>query len=41
MDFFSQKGQEYVTETYFMNFEANLYDAYPNGQKDSFHILGR
>ncbi len=38
MDFFSQKGQEYVTKTYFMNFEANLYDAYPNGQKDNTHF---
>ncbi len=38
MDFFSQKGQEYVTKTYFMNFGANLYDAYPNGQKDNTHF---
>lgn len=38
MNFFSKKGQDYVTSTYFMNFGANLYDAYPDGQKDNTHF---
>lgn len=38
MDFFSTKGQEYVTKNYFMNFEAGLYEAYPDGQKDNTHF---
>ena len=38
MTFFSSKGQEYVTQNYFMNFEAGLYEAYPNGQKDNTHF---
>lgn len=42
MAFFSSKGQDYVTNTYFMNLEAGLYNAYPNGQKDNTHfqVLG-
>lgn len=38
MEFFSSKGQEYVTQNYFMNFEAGLYPAFPNGQKDNTHF---
>lgn len=38
MDFFSSKGQNFVTTNYFMNFEANLYEAYPKGQKDNTHF---
>ena len=38
MAFFTNKGQEYVTNTYFMNFGVNLYEAYPNGQKDNTHF---
>ena len=38
MAFFSSKGQEYVTQNYFMNFEAGLYPAFPNGQKDNTHF---
>lgn len=38
MEFFSRKGQEYVTQNYFMNFEAGLYPAFPNGQKDNTHF---
>lgn len=38
MDFFSEKGQEYVTENYFMNFGPGLYEAYPEGQKDNTHF---
>ncbi|WP_281298067.1 rhamnogalacturonan acetylesterase [Flavobacterium limnophilum] len=40
MEFFSGKGQDFVTKTYFMNFEAGLYEAYPNGQKDNTHFQG-
>ncbi|MNF06567.1 Rhamnogalacturonan acetylesterase RhgT [compost metagenome] len=38
MDFFSSKGQEYVTENYFMNFEGGKYPAFPEGQKDNTHF---
>jgi len=38
MAFFTSKGQEYVTQNYFMNFEAGLYEAYPTGQKDNTHF---
>ncbi|WP_439488688.1 rhamnogalacturonan acetylesterase [Algoriphagus sp.] len=38
MDYFSEKGQEYVTENYFMNFGPGLYEAYPDGQKDNTHF---
>jgi lysophospholipase L1-like esterase len=38
MGFFSSKGQEYVTQNYFMNLGAGQYQAYPNGQKDNTHF---
>ena len=38
MRHFSQVGEEYVTNKYFMNFAANKYAAYPNGQKDNTHF---
>lgn len=38
MNFFSKKGEKYVTDIYFMNFGANKYVAYPNGQKDNTHF---
>lgn len=38
MAFFTSKGQDFVTKNYFMNFEAGLYGAYPNGQKDNTHF---
>lgn len=38
MDAFSQKGQEYVTNHYFMNLPAGKYDAYPDGQADNTHF---
>lgn len=38
MEFFSGKGQDHVTNNYFMNFEAGLHQAYPNGQKDNTHF---
>lgn len=40
MEFFSRKGQDYVTNNYFMNFGAGLYPAYPDGQKDNTHFKG-
>ncbi|MFD2538107.1 SGNH/GDSL hydrolase family protein [Sphingobacterium chuzhouense] len=38
MAHFSEKGQDYVTENYFMNFPAGRFQAYPNGQKDNTHF---
>ncbi|WP_187263347.1 rhamnogalacturonan acetylesterase [Pontibacter beigongshangensis] len=38
MDAFTAKGQEYVTEHYFMNLPAGKYKAYPEGQKDNTHF---
>lgn len=38
MNFFSSKGQEYVTTNYFMNFEAGKFPAFPDGQKDNTHF---
>ena len=38
IDAFTAKGQEIVTNTYFMNFEKGLYPAYPGGQKDNTHF---
>lgn len=38
MQFFTAKGQDYVTANYFMNFEAGKYQGYPEGQKDNTHF---
>jgi len=38
MQFFTAKGQDYVTANYFMNFEAGKYPGYPEGQKDNTHF---
>ena len=38
IDAFTAKGQEYVTEHYFMNLPAGKYEAYPDGQKDNTHF---
>ncbi|WP_428232419.1 rhamnogalacturonan acetylesterase [Flavobacterium sp.] len=38
MEFFSSKGQDFVTTKYFMNFEAGTYPGYPDGQKDNTHF---
>lgn len=35
---FSEKGQDYVTENYFMNLPAGKYEAYPDGQSDNTHF---
>jgi len=38
MEYFSMKGEEYVTENYFMNLPAGVYKAYPDGQQDNTHF---
>lgn len=38
MDFFSEKGQDYVTTTYFMNFPPGMYEVYPEGSSDNTHF---
>ena len=38
MNLFSEKGEKYVTEKYFMNLSAGIYEAYPEGQKDNTHF---
>ncbi|WP_427874016.1 rhamnogalacturonan acetylesterase [Flavobacterium sp. MMS24-S5] len=38
IDFFTKKGQPYVSENYFMNFKGGIYEAYPEGQKDNTHF---
>jgi lysophospholipase L1-like esterase len=38
MDFFSKKGQDYVTANYFMNLPPGLYEGYPEGLKDNTHF---
>ncbi|KAA8481408.1 lysophospholipase L1-like esterase [Arcticibacter tournemirensis] len=37
-DYFTMKGQDYVTSRYFMNLPAGAYEAYPGGQKDNTHF---
>lgn len=37
-DFFTKKGQEFVSKNYFMNLPAGIYEAYPEGQKDNTHF---
>lgn len=38
MEFFTEKGQDYVTTTYFMNFPPGMFEAYPEGSKDNTHF---
>jgi lysophospholipase L1-like esterase len=38
MDFFSNKGKEYVSGHYFMNLPAGKFEAYPDGQNDNTHF---
>ena len=38
MDYFSEKGKDYVSEKYFMNLPAATYEAYPEGQNDNTHF---
>ena len=38
MQFFSEKGRDYVTANYFMNLPAGKFEAYPDGQNDNTHF---
>ncbi|MHA6249327.1 rhamnogalacturonan acetylesterase [Pontibacter sp. CAU 1760] len=38
IDAFTAKGQEHVTNNYFMNLPAGKYEAYPEGQQDNTHF---
>ena len=38
MDFFSEKGSNYVSTHYFMNLPPGKYSAYADGQKDNTHF---
>ena len=38
IEFFSAKGQDYVTSNYFMNIAAGKYTAYPDGLEDNTHF---
>ncbi|MCM8568426.1 rhamnogalacturonan acetylesterase [Gramella jeungdoensis] len=38
MDYFSQKGKDYVSKNYFMNLPPGKYEAYPEGQDDNTHF---
>lgn len=38
MEFFTEKGQDFTTNHYFMNLPAHIYEAYPEGQKDNTHF---
>lgn len=39
MDHFTEKGEDYVTKTYFMNFGPGIYEAYPEGSSDNTHFM--
>lgn len=38
MEFFTGKGQDYVSMTYFMNFPPGIYQGYPDGSSDNTHF---
>ena len=38
MDFFTKKGQSFVTDNFFMNLPKGVYEAYPNGLNDNTHF---
>lgn len=38
MEYFSEKGRDYVTVTYFMNLPPGMYEAYPDGTSDNTHF---
>ena len=38
MDHFTEKGKDYVTKNYFMNFGPGIYEAYPEGSSDNTHF---
>jgi len=37
-EFFTTKGNEFVSKNYFMNLDSEKYEAYPKGQKDNTHF---
>lgn len=37
-DFFTTKGNEFISKHYFMNLDSGKYEAYPKGQKDNTHF---
>lgn len=37
-EFLTKKGQDFVTNNYFMNLPPGKFEAYPNGQKDDTHF---
>jgi len=37
-EFFTTKGNEFVSKNYFMNLDSAKYEAYPKGQKDNTHF---
>ncbi|MEL4307029.1 alpha/beta hydrolase fold domain-containing protein [Joostella sp. CR20] len=37
-EYFTTKGKDFVTQTYFMNLPAGKYKAYPEGQSDNTHF---
>ncbi|WP_343850775.1 rhamnogalacturonan acetylesterase [Algoriphagus jejuensis] len=39
MAFFEEKGEEYVTQNYFMNMEPGQYPNYPDGKTDNTHFV--
>ncbi|WP_324719948.1 rhamnogalacturonan acetylesterase [Salinimicrobium sp. HB62] len=38
MEHFTEKGRDYVTKNYFMNFGPGIYEAYPGGSSDNTHF---
>lgn len=37
-EYFTSKGEDFVSENYFMNLPADTYEAYPEGQSDNTHF---
>lgn len=38
IDYFNKKGKDFVSKNYFLNLDAGLYEAYPEGKKDDTHF---
>jgi hypothetical protein len=39
MDFFAEKGEDYVTHHYFMNLKPGQHPNYPEGKEDNTHFV--
>jgi lysophospholipase L1-like esterase len=39
MDYFAERGEEYVTSHYFMNMKPGQYTNYPEGKEDNTHFM--